>query len=99
MSRLRVLRTAPLYEDYLRLGNSAEVTWESVKSIKSALTPNRWQWKPLFQATGFHPVALLNAVAQSSVFPPSRTTKPLNQILVLCRVYAVTTKLDYNATG
>src|SRR5713101_4991946 len=64
---LRVLRTAPLYEDYLRLGNIVELTWNDGKATKDVLPPNRGQWQTLFQATGFHPLVLLNATAQSEL--------------------------------
>jgi len=40
------------------------LTWADIKSTKSEGTPNRLSLQPLFQATSYNPLTLLNATAQ-----------------------------------
>ena len=59
---LRVLRTIPLYPEYIRLGHVQEVAWTR---IKSEAAQDLRQWQPLFQAIGYQPLTLINAIAQA----------------------------------
>lgn len=58
---LRLLRGIEAYHLYREQGDITELTW---KEAKEGAIPNRDQWQPLFHATGYQPLTLLNATAQ-----------------------------------
>lgn len=59
---LRMLRSLPLYADYVGLGHIAEIPYDKNRqdSLKQILLQ-------LYKATGYQPIVLLNATAQSEL--------------------------------
>jgi hypothetical protein len=61
---IRVIRAIPAYHEYLTKGDIVEISWDR---IKTEAAQNLSQWKPLFEATGYQPLTLLNATGQSEL--------------------------------
>lgn len=59
---LRMLRSLPLYDDYIALGHIEELCYD--KNSREQLNP---KWIQLYKATGYKPIILLNSTAQAEL--------------------------------
>lgn len=61
---LRLLRSIETYQDHKSLGNIVELEFPRIKAEAPHILVDL---KPLFQATGYHPLTLINATAQAAL--------------------------------
>lgn len=61
---LRVMRHIEAYALYVGQNDIREITWKDITANEDVGTPEWLSFKPLFQASGWNPITLLNATAQ-----------------------------------